>query len=51
LFDPETLATPLEKLIDVEEPKLVVEPKKLETVGLFEPIVAAPPNVRLLVLE
>src|SRR5213594_3213907 len=48
LLDPPTLELPLTVVIVVGDPKLTAVPVLLVTVGLFEPIVAAPPNVRLL---
>ena len=48
MLDPDTLATPLEKLIVVVPPKLIADPKEFVTVGCVPlGLALAPPNVRL----
>jgi hypothetical protein len=47
LLEPDTVATPLVKLIAVAVPKAVAVPELFVTVGENEPIELAPPNVRL----
>ncbi len=48
LLEPETVATPLAKVMVVAVPKLTCAPVLSVTVGLLEPIEAAPEKVRLL---
>lgn len=48
MFEPDTAATPLVKVIAVVEPNAIAVPELFVTVGLFEPIELAPLKVRLL---
>src|SRR5581483_42399 len=46
LLEPDTVATPLAKVMAVADPKLMAVPELLVTLGLFDPMVLAPPKVR-----
>ena len=48
MLELDTVATPLEKVMAVVEPKTIAVPEALVTVGLFELMDVAPPKVRLL---
>jgi hypothetical protein len=46
LVVPDTVDTPLVKVMAVVDPKLTAVPELLVTVGVFDPIVLAPLKVR-----
>ena len=48
LLEPDTVATPLVKVIAVVEPNAIAVPELFVTVGLFAPIEPAPLKVRFL---